>query len=321
LARPLVHPVLPRHPQTSFPLFARAVRRVFARAVRTWGQPDVIHAHSSIPGGYAAALLAKATAIPMLLTEHSWPSTLHLERAVERAFARRAMQAASVRTAVSEPLAKAYRELGGLDVEVVPNVVDTEFFSPPARQVTRTPGEGHFVLVGRLEPHHKGVDIAVEAAALLPRERAWVMTIAGDGRERSALEQLASARGLGDRVQFAGFLDRAGIRQLLANADFLLAPSRWETFGVVAVEALAMGVPVIASNTGGLTSIVSKTTGVLVEPGNIESLRAAMQAALDGRMSFDPLVLRVSAASRFGVEAFMGRMDGVYSMALRGSAT
>jgi teichuronic acid biosynthesis glycosyltransferase TuaC len=107
------------------------------------------------------------------------------------------------------------------------------------------------------------------------------------------------------------------VRDLLDETDILLVPSRWESFGVVAVEALAMGVPVIASNTGGLSDIVGDEFGWLVEPGDEESLRIAMAAALTGERRFNPDALRASAVRRFGVDGFLDRMDAVYASVVR----
>jgi glycosyltransferase involved in cell wall biosynthesis len=283
--------------------------------------PDVIHAHASLPGGYAAAALSRVTGVPLVLTEHSWPATLRLERPVEGRLAREAISGAAVRLAVSEPLAVAYRDLTGLEFEVVPNAVDLDFFDPESAEPADADGVVRFALVGRLVPRAKGVDVALEAAAALRHTgRPWHIDIIGDGVERVALERRAGELGLAPLVTFRGYLTRAEIRQQLVRTDFLLAPSRWETFGVAAIEAMAMGVPVIASNTGGLATTVTPQTGVLVEPGDAVSLATAMREAIEGRLAFDPSVVRASVAVRFGADALLGQVTAVYkrACALRG---
>jgi glycosyltransferase involved in cell wall biosynthesis len=316
LARPVVHPILPRHPRTFIPLFARAASNAFDFAKTNWGQPDVIHAHTSIPGGFAAVGIGSDSGIPVVLTEHSFPRTLRWDRPTERAFGRVAMRGAAVRIAVSDSLAEAYRATDQLAFEIVPNVVDTELFAPAARR--REPGNSvRFTLVGRLEPLIKGVDVALRAIAQLPTGTPLTLTIAGDGRDRANLVRLAAKLRIDSRVRFLGYLDRRGVRDLLDETDVLLVPSRWESFGVVAVEALAMGVPVIASNTGGLSDIVGDEFGWLVEPGDEESLRIAMASALTGERRFNPDALRASAVRRFGVDGFLDRMDAVYASVVR----
>jgi glycosyltransferase involved in cell wall biosynthesis len=316
LARPVVHPLLPRHPRSAVPSFARAVLKAYHDMRATWGVPTLVHAHVSVPGGYAAARLVSEIGVPMVLTEHSWPTTLRLERRAEGAFAKIALQAATIRAAVSEPLAEAYRMFGGVDVGVVPNVVDTTYFDPRVVAASARESACRFTLIGRLAPRVKGVDIALRALALLPRDRTWVLRIAGDGPERADFERLRDELDLGDRVFFLGYLDRAGVRSLLGDTDFLVAPSRWETFGIVAVEAMAMGVPVIAAATGGLASILDTSTGVLVDVDNEVALRDVILDAIDGRLRFDPATIRKVAGSRFGVEAYLQRIDAVYAAAL-----
>jgi glycosyltransferase involved in cell wall biosynthesis len=198
---------------------------------------------------------------------------------------------------------------------VVANVVDTDFFSPRDRPALDSETV-RFSLIGRLAPRVKGVDVALQAASRLPRDRAWTIRIAGNGPERPGLERLTHELGLAERVEFLGYVQRPAIRGLLANTDFLLVPSRWETFGLVAVEAMAMGVPVIGAATGGLLAVIDSSTGVLVKVGDAESLREAMHSALEGTLRFDPNVLRASAESRFGVQAFLDRIDEVYARVL-----
>lgn len=282
-------------------------------AAQIWGAPDVIHAHASLPAGYAATAVSRSTGVPLVLTEHSWPSTLHLERPVEGRFAREAISGASVRLAVSEPLAAAYRDLTGLDFRVIPNAVDLEFFDRKHTDQTRVDDVIRFALVGRLVPRRKGVDVALEAAAAMrDMGRRWHIDIVGDGVERAVLERRAAELGLERNVTFRGYRTREEIRQLLARTDFLLAPSRSETFGVAAIEAMAMGVPVIASNTGGLATTVTPETGVLVEPGDPSSLATTMRAAIEGRLTFDPSAVRASVRVRFGADALLARLTAVY---------
>jgi L-malate glycosyltransferase len=316
LARPVVLTPLPRHPRSSVPAFARVVRGAFDQAQRTWGRPDVIHAHTSIPGGYAAARLARDTRIPMVLTEHSWPATLRLEEAAQGRFARAAMAGAAVRLAVSEPLAAAYRDLTGLAVEVLANVVDFDFFSPDPKAAEPRDDNVQFLLIGRLVPQTKGADVAIEAAAMLPGTTNWRLWIVGDGPERAALERRSADLGVSDRVTFLGYVQRPALRDLLARTDYLVAPSRWETFGLAAAEAMAMGVPVLGSNTGGLAAMVSPSTGLLVEHGEPGSLAGAMRRAISGELTFDAGQIRSSVQHRFGADTFLRGIRRVYERAI-----
>ena len=141
----------------------------------------------------------------------------------------------------------------------------------PKRDIENPP---HFLFLGRLVPN-KGCDVAIRAAAASPDLR---LRIVGDGPERERLESLASSLGARDRVRFEGWLPRPEVERMLSGCLALVVPSLWpEPFGLVALEAFANEVPVIASRTGGLTDIVTPgEDGILFDPGSALQLSEAM---------------------------------------------
>ena len=177
----------------------------------------------------------------------------------------------------------------GRDSEVIHPPVDVDTFTPAAER-------GDFwVIVSRLSAY-KRVDVAVKAF----NEVGMRLIVVGDGRERRALEQLAR-----DNVTFAGRVDDETLKQLLGSARGFIFPAE-DDFGIVCVEALASGAPVVALGRGGATEIVRDgADGALVaEPDPalfVEAVRRVEQAALD------PEVLRRSAR-RFDVSRFESRI-------------
>jgi glycosyltransferase involved in cell wall biosynthesis len=122
------------------------------------------------------------------------------------------------------------------------------------------------------------------------------LVVAGDGEERARLERLAGAR-----VRFLGARPRGEVLGLLAAADVAVLPSAWENFPHAAVEALAMGTPVVATRVGGVPEIVRDgENGLLVEPGD----DAAFDAALERVLRDDDLRARLRAAAKGSVERF-----------------
>ncbi len=160
--------------------------------------------------------------------------------------------------------------------------VDGERF----RSRRRAPGGRHVVAVGRLE-EKKGFDHLIEATALLagsaPLDR---VSIAGEGPLRADLERLISERGLDQTVSLRGWMDGEGVRGLLEEADLLAMPSvvaadgNRDSMPVVVKEALAMEVPVVASDEAGLPEAVREEWGRLVAPGDPEALAAAIEELL-----------------------------------------
>jgi glycosyltransferase involved in cell wall biosynthesis len=135
--------------------------------------------------------------------------------------------------------------------------------------------------VGRLEPH-KGVDVLIDALATL---RDGTLTVIGEGPEGPELEQRRTRLGLGARVTFLGYASQADLPDLYRSFDVLAVPSlatpTWvEQFGRVAVEAMASGVPVVASDSGSLPEVVGDA-GILVPFGDARALAAALQSLAD----------------------------------------
>jgi glycosyltransferase involved in cell wall biosynthesis/GT2 family glycosyltransferase len=160
----------------------------------------------------------------------------------------------------------------------LPLGVDLELFSPAERahaDATRVIG-----YVGRLE-RHKGVGVLIEAMADHPD---WKLEITGDGPEHTALERKAAKLGISDRVLFRGHAAGAELADRYRQLDLIVVPSLpwpgWrEQFCRVAVEAMASGVPIVASATGAIPDVVADS-GVLVAPGDAVALEQGMVAAL-----------------------------------------
>lgn len=141
-------------------------------------------------------------------------------------------------------------------------------FSPPT-----------FILIGRLTLE-KGFDMAIRAFALL-KEKTAKLLIVGDGEERKFMEELVETLGLQSSVHFTGVLTKDEIPSWINQATIVLVPSYFESFGLVALEAMQMGRPVIASAVGGLQEIiVHGETGLLVPPRDPEALALAMEELL-----------------------------------------
>lgn len=157
----------------------------------------------------------------------------------------------------------------------------------------RDPEPGRFVFVGRLA-EKKGLDVLIRSLASVPDA---ILVVIGDGPDRSAVERLVDGLGIGSRVQFAGRMPRSGVMDELRRAFALVIPSRVARGGdqegtpVVLGEAMAAGVPVIVSKLGGLAEhVVDRVTGIVVEPGSVESLAQALRVAVA-----DPEQLRAYA--------------------------
>lgn len=300
-------------------------RALLALADRWIGQtlPDLIHAHTVYPDGAAAATMAERLARPLLLTEHaSFVQRLLVApeiRARYLAAVARAHRLIVVSHVLADEIVAALPEVAA-KVMVIPNAVDVDAF-PVGEAAGRRPGELLFV---GYRKESKGLDTLLRAFALVRRSRpATTLRLIGSaptadidaGWRRRAMEL-----GIGDAVRFEPSADRPAVAAAMAEASLFVHPSPRETFGVVAVEALAAGLPVVATDSGGVTEILGAhpdRLGAVVPAGDTAALAAAIEAALD-RRDFDPHVLRAAVMDRFAGERVARRLLEVYETALPG---
>ncbi len=146
-------------------------------------------------------------------------------------------------------------------------------------------GGEDWVAVGRLVPK-KGFDVLIEAFARA-QLRCGALVLIGDGPERARLEELSRARGLERRILFRGALPHPETLRIIACGRGLIVPSRAEPFGLVALEAMAAGKPVLASAVGGLPEVLDGAEAVLVPPDDVPALAAGLEA-LDRRLEREP---------------------------------
>ncbi|MBK9180816.1 MAG: glycosyltransferase [Acidimicrobiales bacterium] len=237
-------------------------------------RPDVVHAHWWLPGGVVAAPASLLRHVPLVITLHGSDVGLARRRGFATA-ARLVARVAALVAAVSEPLRAEAAEvlrLPAARTAVLRMPLDVAALDPAARPPL-PPGPPWRVLgVGRLSPE-KGFDVLIDAvgrarAAGVPLE----LELVGDGPQRAAVD--AALAGLGRWGRRLDPLPREVLHERIAAAHAVAVPSRREGLGLVAVEALALGRPVVASRAGGLVEVVDPAAGdgLLVPPGDAGAL-------------------------------------------------
>ena len=305
----------------SFPLKrilrrARALRLV-AMYIRQFGSPDVVHAHRSSFAGGVAAELKHRLGIPYILTEHS---TNFLAAKLDDStikLAEHAFRSADACTAVSSTLGRALERHLKDAVQpwtVVPNSVDGRFFDICTRtNGKRLTDEFSFFNLGSLEPQ-KGQDILIRAfAAQFLGDAKVSLCIGGEGRIRRHLEALGQSLGVGPQVRFLGRINRDEVRKEMQLADAFVVSSRYETFGVPLIESLACGTPVISTSTGAAPEIVNCSNGILVPPGDVQSLGEGLAQMRKFKTHYDPQSIRRSCLSRFDSRSVASQLKAIYS--------
>lgn len=293
-------------------------------------EPDLVHAHSPPPlSSWQAARWCRAKGVPFVLTHHCdleipLPGGSLVVETYRRTLGRSTVRAARAVVATTRTYAMTSRSLWHRgDVQVVPNAVDARRFSPgpdPAHLRERHQlGDAKIALfVGRLT-HHKGVEEFVRAASLADPD--VVHLVVGDGPKREAFERLAVHEAPG-RVVFAGRVDAGDLPDYyrMATVGVLPSTSRLEAFGIVALECMASGRPVVVSGMPGVEEVIEpQTTGLLAEPLDPRDLAAKISAItsdpeLAGSMG---KMARERVLALFTLEKVVDRLEEVYRQALQ----
>lgn len=280
-------------------LLAAAPRAIAAwwRAYRSF-RPDVLHVQCFGPNGVYALILHRLSGTPLVVTSHGETFAddfgAYDESALLRASLGRALARATVVTAPSRFVLDDLRQRFGLDRgNVVPNGVHRD--ESAAQGEDELPAlSGPVVLtVGRVE-RVKGFDLLLDAVARLDLPDLQVV-IGGDGAELENLREQTHRLGLAGRVHLPGYLSPAGVAAAMGAADVVVVPSRYEAFGIVALEAWRAGTPVIGSVHGGMGEFVTDgVDGLIVDPTDVTALAGALQRVLGD----DQFATRLAGAGR-----------------------
>jgi glycosyltransferase involved in cell wall biosynthesis len=282
-----------------------ALRRRLRQAV-----PDVVHAHGLRAGAFAAlALTRPAGRRPALLvTVHNAPPAGPVAAAVYRLLELVVARRATAIRCASADLTARMRSLGARDTGQAV-VAAPEFELPSEEEIQKARGElaaaGRPVLLaaGRLA-EQKGFGVLLEAAAAWQdRDPVPVLAIAGDGPLAGEL----SARAAADRLEVVFLGPRRDIPALLAAADVVVVPSRWEARALIVQEALRLGRPIVATRVGGIPDLTGDDGALLVLPGDCGQLAAAVLAILDDQ----GLAARLSGAARARADALPSEAETV----------
>jgi glycosyltransferase involved in cell wall biosynthesis len=211
--------------------------------------------------------------------------TSHSERVLGRAhlLARRVLlREAAACVANSEPAARRFAELGASREQIfkaphTTNIAPFHAVAGPRRTTQRVPLT--VLHVGRLIPR-KGVDRLIRAVALAAADVRLRLVLVGSGPEAERLRQLSIELGIGDDVEFRGFVDQPGLPSVYADADVFAFPTLDDPYGIVLLEAAAAGLPIVASPHGGATLdlIEHGKNGYIVDPEDVDAWAAALVA-------------------------------------------
>jgi glycogen(starch) synthase len=285
-----------------------AMTRAGLALAEQW-RPDVVHAHDWLVT-HPAIALAEAITVPLIATVHAteagrhsgWLSqTLNQQvHSVEWWLANRADSLITCSSAMRTEVAHLF-EVDPVGITVLHNGIEPRRWRVKpadvleARRRYSPNGDPLLLFFGRLE-WEKGVQDLIAALPRVRREhRGTRLVVAGNGSHRTWLADQARKHRVFRAVEFAGHLSDRELAGVLAAADAVVLPSKYEPFGIVALEAAAAGAPLVASTAGGLGEVVlDGVTGLSFEPGDVDGLAKAVRTVLADR----PAAVRRARAAK-----------------------
>jgi N-acetyl-alpha-D-glucosaminyl L-malate synthase BshA len=288
---------------------------------------EVLHVHYAIPHAYAGYMAKKMLEeeniyIPMVTTLHGTDITLVGNHPFYKPAVSFSINNSDVVTSVSQSLKDDTLRLFDIDKEifVVPNFIDVEKHINPytecQRDLMAQPEERIITHISNLRPVKRIVDV-IEIFDRIQKEMPAKLLMVGEGPEKEMAEELCASKGIEEKVLFLGNSNE--IDKILCFSDLFLLPSEKESFGLAALEAMACGVPVISSNTGGLPEVnVQGVSGFLSDVGNVDEMGRNALAILK-----DPATLAKyksqakKEALRFDTKNIVPLYEAVYENALR----
>lgn len=288
-----------------------ALQRLYKRVLAKHGQPDIIHAHF-IHSGYLAVQVFNDSKIPLILTEHySGMNNTHIDPYLAK-IGGYTYPRVNKLIAVSNFFANNIREKFQIRTTVIPNIVDTANF----RYIPSNNNDSFdFISTGRLVPN-KRMDLLIESFYIaFGHNKGIKLYIYGDGPERTKLEKYIAALNMEEQIFLMGLVERKVLAEKMTYSDCFILLSRLETFGVAYIEALACGLPVIATKCGGPEDFIKLDNGVLVSDEK-NALAAAMQDMIDNAHKYDKVKISTEAREKFSPKAITNLLTMEYQKSL-----
>ncbi|WP_316840677.1 glycosyltransferase [Pedobacter gandavensis] len=275
------------------------------------GKPDIIHAHNVFHAGRVAMACFKKHQIPYVITEHDSAYLLNDYTAEKLKIATRVLKSSAGNIAVSKNLATAIAKSCNVSpLQVIPNVVNLGLFQLDFSN--RKEDQFKVISVGNLLKN-KGHHILIQAFKIFKDTGVnAALEIYGEGPEFENLSQLILDLDLSDCVTLKGKISPHNLVGCYQTSHCLVLPSFRETFGVVIIEAMACGLPVIATKSGGPEDIIIPGTGILIESGDILKMAASLSELHRNYSAFDPAEIRKFIERNYSEDVVADQLLSLY---------
>ena len=287
---------------------------------------EIVHVHYAIPHAYAGYMAKQMLAqegiyIPMVTTLHGTDITLVGSHPFYKPAVTFSINNSDAVTSVSQSLKDDTLRLFNIkkEIEVVPNFIDTKkyenLYSNCERELIASNNEKIITHISNIRKV-KRVDDVIEIFYRIQKELPAKLVIVGDGPEKESLENLCKKKGIDEKVLFVG--NSHEVDKILCFSDLFILPSEHESFGLVALEAMVCGVPVISSNAGGLPEVnIHGESGYLSDVGNVDEMAKNALKILDNNDTHQLFKRKAKEnAQRFETELIVPLYEEIYKKSL-----
>ena len=275
---------------------------------------EIIHAHTSFTDGNAGVAISRKYKVPLVITEHTGPFEVLTRTSFLRKRTQAAINSAGCLIAVSRSLFDDINRRVRLKhpdrAIILPNVVDVRRFLQ--KKGKTEDGRINVLWVGHFVPVKRVALLLNAFCKAVARDPRLNLTLVGKGPLEAEVKALADELQVTEHVNFAGAADRKQLPDYYGNSDFLVISSESETFGVVAIEAMSCGVPVLSTDCGGPADmIVNSSLGSIVGMG-VDDLSDGLLSMAKRLDDFDARYIRKYAEENFSASVVAGRMLEIY---------
>jgi glycosyltransferase involved in cell wall biosynthesis len=285
---------------------------LYKRMQKTHGTPDLIYSHYLL-NSYAALRLKKKYNLPLVAIEHWSEVNKDVLKFYVKYSGDKVYSIADKVIAVSDSLKSMLNKHFHVDALVVHNLVGEGFdYNPTSQRSTF-----NFVTVGSLF-HVKGYDILIDAFAKIASvNNNFRLTIVGDGNQRLLLQQLITKHNLQSKVSLVGRKSRAEVADILLNSDVYVSSSRNENFSVSVLEALSIGLPVVATICGGIRECINDSNGLLVPTENVDLLSDAMLKISQNISNYNRESIARDFENRFSTTSIVNNLVSIFETIIK----
>ena len=293
-------------------IFYKNLEYVVSEIIKDGYKIDLIHAHSFLQAGVCATRLAKKLNIPIITTEHSSGIIKGTLPKNDIKLLKETVISSDRFICVSQHLKDTIISLTGIsnNVLVIPNLVDDRFFykeKDESKEIFK------FISIGNLI-RTKRFDLLITSFARAFKNNNFVkLEIVGDGCLRKELIHLVQELDIQSKVTFTGKVSRDDVANHLNSSNAFVLVSDHETFGVVYIEALACGLPIIATKNGGADDIVNNSNGLFINTNDMHALEESLINMYNNSSKFNRKTISVDCKNRYGSDIIAEALSKLYA--------